>query len=1002
MIQLLRRLACLLLALSALPLPAAFLQVGIGYAFNRHHDRAPYYDGQVANYAWLKPGELDSTGVSFLIGGANPANPSVALTGGERNDLPQAVRLYPYVAGVGSVHLLGIAGGWVRGAPGEEVGAVVLRFADGSEQRVALRVGIEIDDWAHHGATAAALAASAPGGGAHVDALRFAVENGGNRILCEVRIESAPSISIPVFALTLEGPDPSQPEEATAVARRDVAADLAALSDHLREISEQGFGEEASQLRARVAAVLADPTTASLAQLIPARAELGRISEELEAYRHRRRFTKIPDEDDPDYPSRRDYSIVLERIPLWAERGWHDAYGGDPSVGYFGRGGNDENSLRTLGNFVFVYAFLATDPYYDAGVSGVSQAQLLARTRAALAYMTRAHVTGDLTCANGKQWGNHWQSAWWTSRLAAGARLIWGQLSANEREAVRRVVVAEANRHLDRTPPGDEFSNTRSEENAWDSEILVWATTLCPAHPNTARWEAKAREFFMNTLSVKADATDDTLVDGRPVRQQVVTVNVHADFTIENHGAYQFCYMACPLHSLAWGYYAYRDAKRHPPEALFHHYQDVWNVIKQTQLYDGRFAYLGGKDWARYVYGLYFIMPPLLLMQEKYGDPDARLLERQRFRTFEWEQRLHGDGGMFSGRFTHGVMRGWPHEYETDAMALLALCARLRGDRMPLAPSDPAEVQQRLTGTLHSEPCEWQLARSPQAFMAFSWRLLQRGACMGVFVPKDGDNLVEWGRGNLVSQTSVKGKATTILQAEHADQPFAEGFHTTGRILRGFDRKAPPTVEQFLHVTALPQAGVMVVVDWARSMGAQTAVSSFGLNHYLPNDIFNGNTRQLIWPDGKATVTGVGGTTQNVTGTTPWLNVDNRLGVASPVASPFVLVDSATRNAPWSSLCYELLQWPAADPPRDLADGELIHDRAYLLVAGDAATTARLAGQFERLPDPNPDLRLLRFAGTNGQHFLLAVNFAMAPAEASLAGETLPLPPRGAVLQPAP
>jgi len=999
----LRAILSFLLVLCALPALADFLPVGIGYAFNRRHDQSPYYDGQVGNYAWLKPGELrvPGTGVPFRVEGDNPANPSIALTGGSRNDLPQAISLFPYVAGVAKIHLLGIAGGWVHGQTGEEAGAVVLVFADGTEQRFPLRIGIEIDDWVHHAATGVAVAANAPAGGSHVDALSLAVAGDPGRVLCEVRIESVPSVSIPVFALTVEGPNPGQPDQAVAVARHDVARDIAALHEGLRLIAERGFGEEAQSLRTRLAAI-PEPTTAGLPQLIPARVELARLAAELDTYRHRHRFTKTPDENAPGFPSRRDYSILLERIPLWAERGWHDAYGSDPGVGYFGEGGTNENSLRTLGNFIFAYAFLATDPYYDASVSGVPQSQLLAQTRAALAYMTRTHFTGDLVCADGKKWGNHWQSAWWTSRMVAGARLIWEQLTNAERDAVRRVLVAEANRHLDRTPPGGEFSNTRSEENAWDSEVLVWATTVCPAHPNARQWEAKAREFFMNTLSVKADAEDDSLVDGRPVRQQVVTVNVHSDFTIENHGSYQFCYMACPLHSLAWSYYAYREANRQPPEALFHHYQDVWNVIKRTQLYDGRFAYLGGKDWARYVYGLYFIMPPLVVLQEKYGDQDARLLERQRFRTFEWEQRLHGDGGMFSGRFTHGVMRGWPHEYETDAMALLALCACLHGDRTPLAPSDPAEVQQRLTGAMRSEPCEWQMARSPQAFTAFSWRLLQKGACMGVFAPAGGDDLVEWGRDNFVSQISVAGKPLAVLKTEHADQLLEDGFHTTGRATRGTDPKGAPAVEQFLHVTALPQHGVMVVLDWARTLGTQQAVTSFGLNHYLPNDIFNGNSRQLAWADGQATVAGVGNAQPNVTGTTSWLCVDDRLGIASPAPAPFQLVLSASRNAPWGSLCYDSLHWPDQSAPRELADGAIIHDHAYLLAAGNATLAAHLAGQFERLPNPNPGLRLVRFAGADGQRFLLAVNFATAPTETTVAGETLALPPQGAVLKTVP
>ena len=172
---------------------------------------------------------------------------------------------------------------------------------------------------------------------------------------------------------------------------------------------------------------------------------------------------------------------------------------------------------------------------------------------------------------------------------------------------------------------------------------------MYPTHPNAEKWLAKAQELFMNTFSVEADSSDTTLVDGKPVNQWVYTTNAHPDFTLEGHGAYQFDYIAVPLHSLAWAYYAFVSNGQAVPQSLFHHLTDVWDTLKRTHLFSGRFAYFQGKDWGRHVYGPYFILPALVLLENEFGDPDARLIEQLRFRALVWEQQQNGNGSIFGG-----------------------------------------------------------------------------------------------------------------------------------------------------------------------------------------------------------------------------------------------------------------------------------------------------------------------------------------------------------------
>ena len=335
-------------------------------------------------------------------------------------------------------------------------------------------------------------------------------------------------------------------------------------------------------------------------------------------------------------------------------------WGPEPGARYHKRDGSQEHDVRQNASVAFGLALLAG---YSADQKSPAVQQSLADAKAIVRYLAVTHKANFLPTGGGTQWGDHWQSAWWAAKMALGAQLIWDRLSPEQRERVERVVTHEASRHLSRKAPGGSFRDTKSEENAWDTEVMAAAIALFPKHPKAPEWRAKLIEFDLNSLSTLDDQTSSAIVDGRPLKEQVYTENVHADYTIENHGAYHTCYMSCPLHSLAWGYYALTSAKQPVPEAQFHHFVDVWERMKPTFL-DRRFAYVEGKDWPRYAYGMYFIMPALVTLQQQFGDQAAREIEKRRFRTFEEEQYSNGDGTFFGKRFTLNQMMHRLSEYE--------------------------------------------------------------------------------------------------------------------------------------------------------------------------------------------------------------------------------------------------------------------------------------------------------------------------------------------------
>ncbi len=480
-------------------------------------------------------------------------------------------------------------------------------------------------------------------------------------------------------------------------------------------------------------------------------------------------------------PMPEDYFRILSRFPIYAEQGWHEGYGGRGDLGWFGSGQSNENGQRTLANFILVYALLGTDPRYDASVSGVPAAELRRKAGAALRYWAATHSTGSLPCTDDKPWGHHWQSSWWTGKAMTGATLLGGRLSPVEWSDLRRVLADEAD-HLTSFPvPVGEYADTKSEENAWYSEALAWAVTLLPDHPSAPRWLERYHEFCMNTLSVARDAEDGTMVEGRPVRAWYRGPNVHADYTIENHGFFHICYQSCPLHSLAWNCYAFRRAGRIEPETTHHHVRDVYRTLLRFHLWDGRFAYLGGKDWPRYAYGLYFMVPGLVVQQVVHGDAVARAIESRRVATFEREQCLNADGSFFSRRFTLGTMTGWPSEWETDCACMLSMAYLLHEQAGSwLTPASREAVDRACNGELLSPEAEQVSSRTATRFAGVSWKALG-GPVELVLATPETVHMLEW-QGCGGSAYAVEGADGTQVVRRHLERTFDRGFSAYGEL----------------------------------------------------------------------------------------------------------------------------------------------------------------------------------------------------------------------------
>jgi len=693
-----------------------------------------------------------------------------------------------------------------------------------------------------------------------------------------------------------------------------------------------------------------------------------------------------------NYPSESDYMQMLEPFALYSEPGWKKNYLGNNMLGYFGESSHVENGMRSMGNYIFTTCLLASEESYNPEVSGVDRQVLLNRAKCCLGYMTRSHVTGDITCGNGRKWGGAWQSAWWTTKMALGARLIWNQLSKEEKAGVEKVVVSEASRHLDRILPSGLVGDTKAEENAWDTEILATATALFPEHKLHTQWREKIVEFSLNTLSVSQDLTSEAIVDGRKLHEQVYTVNLHSDYTLENHGACHFCYVASPLLSVAWSYYALFSSGQPVPDALFHHVKDLWDRTKSTFL-DSRFAYIGGKDWARYTYGLYFIVPALVMLQKKYGDTDARTIEIARIKTLAQEQKDNGNGSFFGKRVTHGQMFGQSAKYETDCYANLGLAYLLHKllstDKQPTPSQNFISCLSSRHISQESGTC---YVRTPKLFASFCWKTLTEPYPIALFIPSGMDDAAEWTANNLTGRVAVFGDVTNT-GLTRAMKESGEGFKVQG-VLNYWTKNRKAFVHRISY-NVIPEKNLAIVENKFIASSKILVTQSEGLRLAIANDCFNGYTREFKWDGGAATITfpyraknkvaellGLGMTNTEFgrswvdidekLGTIlfkansarnkvtkllglgvvnkklgrSWVNVDEKLGIIQLKAEsePFNLRQEPGRNTPSSCLHYEILNSPKPIlRPKMKRAGEVILHTKFMILAGTAAETEALA-----------------------------------------------------------
>ncbi|HEX5552923.1 MAG TPA: hypothetical protein VFX43_06700 [Chitinophagaceae bacterium] len=303
-----------------------------------------------------------------------------------------------------------------------------------------------------------------------------------------------------------------------------------------------------------------------------------------------------------------------------------------------------EHWIRPNAGSVAGFAFLYRFGPYDPRITGVSRESLLkGYIIPMMRYIVDTHLTGIMNTGNGKKWGNVWQSAHWAYMLAMGAWWIWDDLPVDVQQGVRKVVKFEAARFYHTEPPHNLKLDTKSEENAWNSQIFQAAMVLMPKDSHYSLWEELEKKWVISAYIRPADLKSNIRVDGIAL-STFKGPNIYNDYTLENHGKVHPDYMnALTLSSQFSLVYAMQG--KPVPSFISFNKKGIYEDLKWFALPDGGYDYPTGQDWP------IFRSPDWLLthmlMAAFSHDPDAPELARRVLNCIDEMQRRNVAGNVY-------------------------------------------------------------------------------------------------------------------------------------------------------------------------------------------------------------------------------------------------------------------------------------------------------------------------------------------------------------------
>jgi len=295
---------------------------------------------------------------------------------------------------------------------------------------------------------------------------------------------------------------------------------------------------------------------------------------------------------------------------------------------------------------------------FEEGAAGVSRADAVGRTVRLIKVTAALHQN--------KGWKYRWQSAFWAANLAHAAWFLWDKLDTPTRQNVRAMVLDEANRFVGYRVPNwnGRGGDTKAEEHSWNAMIVSIAIAMMPNHPNVKEWKETGSELMLSAYAYESDLENNTMVDGKTVKDRIRGFNVRGDGAVINHGLVHCDYMSCITLQLR-GLVTQSLAGQTVSEAVDFNAVRVYRTLVMQEWPSppyrdpGGRMYLPGKaavyyptgtDWSEYRFDIFYLLDVYahLLQWDKDLPNRASSWMRLRAEKILQMQSRHPEGKMFA------------------------------------------------------------------------------------------------------------------------------------------------------------------------------------------------------------------------------------------------------------------------------------------------------------------------------------------------------------------
>ena len=702
-----------------------------------------------------------------------------------------------------------------------------------------------------------------------------------------------------------------------------------------------------------------------------------------------------------------EYEEILEASlrALWqwapfSEQHWWDApdY---PGVGCYGCGFGHWGGQTNL-KYTSAMAVLASYPDRGFAPPSFPCEKAMSRALQSLRFALASHVTGDYHDTAGQKWGGTTISALAFERALHGIELIDHALSEEDRQRLRTALIFEADHQLGEPTPTsmwNHLGDNRPESNMWNGAICARAALYYPEHAHVAAWREKANSFFINAISVPADAGNETMLDGKMVKDWHQGANFFPHFALDHHQYMNVGYMVITMSNLVILHYAFTLRGQAAPPALYHHGADLWAVLRRMIFADGRLARIGGDSRIRYSYCQEFLLPCLIFAADHLRDAHALSLAEGMLGLIAKEQQDGGDGRFYGSR----VAAVWPNAYyyprlESDRANVLSMALRWLSER-DIAPVERVQTfEESVAGGWQEDEHGDVLHRSPTRLVSWSWHAAEppQGLCL----PPQRSDMAEWME-NLGGGVHAQGSREIKRTVEHfTQQSFAGGFLTIGTMREGSKVdlregywREDVSATHHLVFAALPDQHTALRLELAIAAPWRSYFEGWeGVKLEMPNDLFNGRQRCYYHEGGQMLLASYQGERQLLDLESAWVNVDDLLGVAGIYgAGGWSILRRGQaiggKAYAYGSILTDALCYGIQPDLCDVYGPRMLLDNATLIAASvTAAQTRALQQAARRVNCAAQDCRAAQVQGMDGATYLLLANFSLKGSACRMTG----------------